>query len=158
MTAVPMARAALCAASLALASPTLAHDAHETFAAGAPGDPGAPARTVDLAIHELPGGRMSFGTDAIRAELGQQIRFVVTNDGQLRHEFRLDSASGNAAHKAMMAKMPGMVHHDPNAMTLAPSATGTLVWRFTKPGTYEFACLLPGHYEAGMHGTVTVGK
>lgn len=158
MTALHVARAALCAASLALAMPALAHGADETFAAGTPGDPAAPARTVDLAIHELPGGKMSFGTDAIHAEPGEQIRFVVENDDRIRHEFRLDSVSGNAAHKAMMAKMPGMVHHDPNAMTLAPGATGTLVWRFTKPGAFEFACLLPGHYEAGMHGTVAVGK
>ena len=103
-----------------------------------------------------PAERWASGPSAIRATLGEQIRFVVRNDGQARHEFRIDSIAGNATHKAMMARMPGMVHHDANAITLAPGATGTLVWRFSKPGIYEFACLLPGHYEAGMHGTVVV--
>lgn len=143
--------------TLAAASAS-AHGAHETFAAGAPGDPASPARTVDIAVHEFPNGTMSFGSDGIRAGLGEQIRFVVKNDGKAAHEFRLDSAGGNAAHKAMMAKMPGMVHHDANAIALAPGATGTLVWRFSRPGTYEFACLIPGHYEAGMHGAVVVAK
>ena len=56
----------------------------------------------------------------------------------------------------MMAAMPDMKHHDPNAVTVAPGGSATLVWRFTHAGEYEFACLVPGHYELGMHGTVAV--
>ncbi len=152
MNALSMALAAV----LVAAPGASAHDAHETFAAGAPGDPTKPAETVDLAIHERPDGTMSFGTTLVRAQLGEQIRFVVTNDGKALHEFRLDSITGGSAHKATMAEMPGMVHHDPNAVTIEPGATATLVWRFSKPGVFEFACLIPGHYEAGMHGSVVV--
>ena len=70
----------------------------------------------------------------------------------------LESTAHNAAHKAMMRMHPAMVHDDPNGKTLAPGQTATVLWRFSKPGTYEFACLLPGHYEAGMHGTVVVER
>ena len=157
MKVLPMALAAV----LVAATGATAHDRGnkpETFAAGMPGDTAEVARTVDLTIHEQPDGKMSFGSDGLQAKHGEQIRFVVTNDGKAPHEFRIDSQAGNAAHKAMMAKMPGMEHHDANAVTIAPGKTATLVWRFSKPGTYEFACLLPGHYEAGMHGAIIVAR
>ena len=142
---------------LGLASSAAAHGPHETFAVGAPGDPAKAARTVDVTIRDTAGA-MRFETVPIRAAPGEQVRFVVKNDGKAAHEFRLDSVAGNAAHKAMMAQMPGMVHHDANAISLAPGARAELVWRFSKPGTYEYACLIPGHYEAGMHGEIVVGK
>jgi uncharacterized cupredoxin-like copper-binding protein len=49
-----------------------------------------------------------------------------------------------------------MQHHDANAVRLAPGKDTAILWRFTKAGTFEFACLIPGHYEAGMHGRVVV--
>ena len=157
MKTLPVAFAAL----LVAATGASAHDHDgqpETFAAGTPGDPAETARTVALTIHQVRQGKMSFGSDDLHAKPGEQIRFVVTNDGEVPHEFRIDSKAGNAEHKAMMAKMPGMVHHDPNTMSIAPGRTMALVWRFSKPGSYEFACLLPGHYEAGMHGAIVVAK
>ena len=136
-----------------------AHDhAHEIFAAGLPGTGPAADRTIDLTIREQPDGRMGFGVGDLHVARGEKVRFVITNAGKAPHEFRLDSKAGNAEHGAMMAAMPGMVHHDANAVSIAPGRTATLVWRFTKPGDYEFACLLPGHYQAGMHGTIVVGK
>ena len=142
---------------LGLAGAAAAHGAHETFAAGAPGDPAKAARTVDVTIRDADGA-MRFETAPIRVAPGEQVRFFVKNEGRAPHEFRLDSVTGNATHKAMMAQMPGMVHHDANAISIAPGAKGDLVWRFSKPGTYEYACLIPGHYEAGMHGEIVVGK
>jgi len=56
----------------------------------------------------------------------------------------------------VMKKFPDMEHDDPNAKSVDPGKTAEIVWRFTKAGTFEFACLIPGHREAGMHGTVTV--
>ena len=74
------------------------------------------------------------------------------------HEFRIDSVAGNAEHEAMMRAMPGMTHHEGNSVALAPGATGHLAWTFTHAGTFQFACLIPGHFEAGMHGTITVER
>ena len=41
-------------------------------------------------------------------------------------------------------------------VTVAPGKTGEIVWRFTTAGKVDFACLQPGHYDAGMKGLVTV--
>jgi uncharacterized cupredoxin-like copper-binding protein len=55
-----------------------------------------------------------------------------------------------------MKKYPEMEHDDPNAKRVAPNKAGELLWRFTKRGEFEFACLIPGHREAGMHGKIIV--
>ena len=138
--------------SLALASAALAHG---VSGAGEPGDPRAPARVVEVTAREGAGG-MAFTPARVEARRGETIRFVVRNAGALAHEFVIGTRDGNAAHKRMMAAMPDMTHNDPNAVTVAPGHTAKLTWRFVAPGVYEFACLIPGHYEAGMHGVAAV--
>ena len=61
-------------------------------------------------------------------------------------------------HKAVMEKFPEMEHEDPNAIRLAPGKSGEIVWKFTNDGVFKIACLVPGHYDSGMHGDVTVAK
>ena len=61
-----------------------------------------------------------------------------------------------ARHAELMKQFPGMEHDDPNIAHVKPGATGELVWRFTQAGEFQFACLVPGHYEAGMIGKVVV--
>ena len=126
------------------------------FAAGEPGDPRKLSRIVRISMTEKEDGRMLFGPDALTVRKGEQVRFVLSNAGKIEHEFVLDSPEGNAAHKAAMTADPAMEHHDPNARQVQPATTGEFVWRFTKAGTFEFACLIPGHFEAGMKGIVTV--
>ena len=70
----------------------------------------------------------------------------------------LGTADELAKHAEMMRKFPNMEHDDPNAVAVEPGKTGTLVWRFENAGTFGFACLIPGHFEAGMKGTLTVGQ
>ncbi len=101
-------------------------------------------------------GTMSFAPGRIAVSKGEQIRLVMRNAGELRHELVLDSAEGNLKHKAAMAQNPDMTHEEPNGRVLEPKATAELVWRFTSSGTFEYACLIPGHYEAGMKGVVVV--
>jgi uncharacterized cupredoxin-like copper-binding protein len=129
--------------------------AHGDATAGEPGEPGRPARTVEIVMSEGPDG-MRFTPDKVEAHRGEQIRFVIRNAGQISHEFFLGTPAANKAHAAMMAEMPDMKHTDPNAVTVAPGVSATLVWRFTHKGDFEFACLVPGHYELGMHGAVAV--
>ncbi|EEA03878.1 blue (type 1) copper domain [Burkholderia sp. H160] len=59
-------------------------------------------------------------------------------------------------HADMMRSMPNMTHRAANSVTVEPRRTGDLVWQFTHAGTFDFACLQPGHFEAGMKGTITV--
>jgi len=128
---------------------------HEKFAAGEPGDPSKPARTVVVTMKETD-GKMIFEPDSLTFKTGEQVKFEVRNTGQATHEFMLDSIEHNTKHKAAMEKNPEMEHDDPNGKTLDAGKSTEILWHFSKPGTFEFACLIPGHYEAGMHGTVKV--
>lgn len=134
-----------------------AHEAsaHGSFAAGDPGDPKKPSRVVELKMIEGT-GTMAYVPNRIEVKKGEQIRFVITNVGELAHEFLLDSIEQNAKHKVEMQKNPEMEHDDPNGTRLEPRKTSEILWKFDKEGTFEFACLIPGHYEAGMHGIVVV--
>lgn len=87
---------------------------------------------------------------------GEQIRFVLSNDGTENHEFVLATVAENNKHAKLMKKYPHMEHDDPNAKRLALLTDGEIVWKFTRRGTFEYACLIPGHREAGMHGTIEV--
>ena len=142
--------AALVAATAVAAA---AHDEHS--AAGAPGNPKLPARTVIVVMSDGD-GTMKFTPDRLDVKKGEQVRFIIRNTGTLKHEFTLASVADNDKHAALMKKYPDMEHDDPNAKSVDPGKTAEILWRFSKTGTFEFACLIPGHREAGMHGTVAV--
>jgi len=142
--------------SLALAVSGAPGHSHRSFGAGAPGDPKKPARTVEVVMKETEDGKMLFVPDRVEAKRGEQVRFVLKNAGKVDHEFLLDTPERNAKHKVEMRKNPDMEHDDPNGKRLAPGGTGEIVWRFSRAGTFEFACLIPGHHESGMHGKAIV--
>jgi uncharacterized cupredoxin-like copper-binding protein len=154
--------ALLVLASLFVPRPATSHDAHEhgghaakSFAAGEPGTPDAAYRTIEIVMSDAS-GEMTFTPNTLEVKRGEQVRFVLQNAGALDHEFLIDTVANNAHHKAAMAENPDMRHAEPNGRRLAPGASGELIWRFTKPGSFEIACLIPGHYEAGMKGVVVV--
>ena len=91
-----------------------------------------------------------------RCEGGEQVRFVLQNGGEEDHEFVLATVTENRKHAEVMKKHPDMEHDDPNARRVMPYGNGELVWRFTKRGEFEFACLVPGHYDKGMFGKIIV--
>lgn len=155
-TSSTLATLALCAglAGGALADPGHKHGGEET-PYGMPGDPKKPARIVQITMRESD-GKMLFVPDRIEIRRGEQIRFQLRNNGELDHEFVLATLEENLKHMEEMKKNPDMEHDDPNAKRLKPKATGVIVWRFTKAGTFDFSCLIPGHREAGMTGTIIV--
>lgn len=143
--------------TLAAAAPGAAGHSHKSFAAGEPGDPKKPiVRTMEVTMKETEDAKMLFVPDRLEVKRGEQVKFVLKNAGKVDHEFMLDSVANNAKHKIAMEKNPDMEHDDPNGKRLAPDGSNEIVWRFTKAGTFEFACLIPGHYESGMKGTVVV--
>ena len=143
--------------TMALAGPGEAGHSHKSFAAGEPGDPSKPVvRTIEVTMKETEDAKMLFEPNKVEIKRGEQVKFVLKNSGKVDHEFMLDSVQNNAKHKVAMQQNPDMEHDDPNGKRLTPNASNEIVWRFTKAGTFEFACLIPGHYESGMHGTVVV--
>lgn len=130
-------------------------------AAGSFGQPytgGKPARTVQITM-----GDISFTPAHLDLKAGEAVRFVVTNASSIDHDFTLGDTATQTAHRQEMAealqtgKEPHQ-HHGGNATTVKPGATQTLSWLFSKPGSFEYDCNIPGHFEAGMKGTITVSR
>ena len=161
---------------LALSSPVWAGPA-QTYGFGEPAAAAKATRSVEVVM-----GDMSFTPKAIDIKAGETIRFVLVNKGQLLHEFNLGDAAMHAKHQQEMLQMQqsgmltpngmkemdhgamagmdhGMMKHDdPNSVLVEPGKTAELTWTFTKATSLEFACNIPGHYQAGMVGKLTVSQ
>lgn len=153
--AAALALAAVSVCGPATAEPGAKGHVHLTFNAGAPGDPKKPFRVIEIVANEGD-GKMFYEPSRIEVRRGEQIKFVIRNAGFLAHEFLLDSIEANKKHAIEMLKNPEMEHDDPNGTRLPASKSSEILWRFTKVGSFEFACLIPGHYDAGMKGVVVV--
>ena len=127
----------------------------EAFSAGEPGDPKKPARIVQVTMTEAD-GKMLFAPSRIEIKKDEQVKFMLRNNGELDHEFIFATTAENLKHAESMKKNPDMEHDNPNGKRLAPKKTDQIVWRFTKAGEFEYSCLIPGHREAGMIGTIVV--
>jgi len=131
------------------------HDHPTETAYGRPGDPAKGGRVVQVVMKETDSG-MAFAPERIDVVKGEQVQFVLRNGGELEHELVIGTVEANRVHAEAMAAHPDMAHEDPNAKRLGPKTSGVLRWQFTQAGTFEYACLIPGHREAGMVGTVVV--
>ena len=141
------------AASMSFVATARAHEhgSRASYSAGEPGDTAQPARTIEIAMSE-----MDYEPSRIEVKRGEQIRFVLRNVGTEDHEFLLATTKENLKHAAVMKKHPHMEHGEPNGVRVAPKKTAEVLWKFTKPGTFEYSCLIPDHREYGMTGHVTV--
>ncbi|MGD9883429.1 MAG: plastocyanin/azurin family copper-binding protein [Reyranella sp.] len=148
--------ATLTASGFALADAGHSHSHATEVAYGMPGDPKKPARIVQIVMRETGDGKMEFIPNRIDVRKGEQVRFMLRNNGQIDHEIVLATLAENLKHAEEMRKNPDMEHDDPNAKRLGPKKTGEILWRFTKVGEFDFSCLIPGHRESGMFGTVIV--
>jgi len=119
---------------------------------GKPGDPAKVDRTIEVVMDDS----MRFTPANIAVKKGETIRFFVKNTGKVPHEMVIGSMKELKAHAEMMRKMPQMQHAEPNMVMLQAGQRGGLVWQFDRAGTVAFACLVPGHMEAGMVGKIVV--
>jgi len=126
-------------------------DHHEGMA-GRPGKLSEVDRTIAVGMSDA----MDYTPARVTVAMGETIRFEVTNDGQLVHEFVLGSTDEILEHHEMMKRFPGMEHDEPNSVSLESGASGEVIWQFSEAGELSFACLQPGHYEAGMKGGIVV--
>ena len=118
------------------------------------GRPVTPSMQKKIPIDLLD--KLRFSPAAVHVKRGETVRFVVMNSGKLKHEMVLGTDESLKQHAAMMTKFPGMEHDEPHMAHVAPGKQFAMGWQFTEAGTFHFGCLVPGHYEAGMKGTVVV--
>lgn len=128
-------------------------EGHHDGPAGRPGETAEVDRTVAVSMSDA----MDYSPASVTVARGETVRFEVTNAGQLVHEFVLGTEEEILEHHEMMKRFPGMEHEEPNSVSLAAGMSGDVVWQFTEAGEVSYACLQPGHYEAGMKGAVVVG-
>ena len=131
------------------------HAAVKETAYGKPGDPRKPSRPIILTMRE-DDGKMLFSPSRIEVRRGEQVKFMLRNNGAIDHEIVLATLVENLKHMEEMINNPDMEHDDPNAKRLKPKSTGEIVWIFTETGEFDFSCLIPGHRQSGMHGIVIV--
>ncbi|MGZ5090248.1 MAG: cupredoxin domain-containing protein [Burkholderiales bacterium] len=119
---------------------------------GREGDPRKVQRVIRIDMSDA----MRYFPDQIRVKRGATVRFVIRNGGKLPHEMVLGTMDALKQHATLMRQSGSMDHEEPNMAHVAPGSSGRLVWQFTKSGEFYYGCLIPGHFEAGMIGTVVV--
>ncbi len=124
----------------------------EQKAWGIAGDANKVTRTVALKMTD----KMRFTPDRVEVKLGETIRFVVQNDGKMLHELVIGTKKELDEHAALMLKFPNMEHDEPYMAHVDPGKKGEIVWTFNRAGEFDFACLIAGHYQAGMVGKILV--
>jgi uncharacterized cupredoxin-like copper-binding protein len=126
--------------------------AAEQKAFGIEGDPSRITRTIEIRMTD----QMRFEPSVLTVKQGETIRFVHRNVGQMMHEMVIGTRADLEEHAALMRKYPEMEHDEPHMAHVGPGKRGQIVWQFNRAGEFEFACLIPGHLEAGMRGSIKV--
>lgn len=119
---------------------------------GIAGDPTKVTRAINVSMSDA----MRFNPSQIQVKQGETIKFVVKNDGKLMHEMVIGTMKDLKEHAELMRKHPGMEHDEPYMAHVQPGKTEEIVWQFNQPGEFNIACLVAGHFEAGMVGKIAV--
>lgn len=167
-----VAAAALSMSALALGAGAHGEGHGQNAKGGEPGKASEASRTLTVEMHDN-----YYQPESIEVKPGETVRLVVENKGSLVHEFNIGSPTMHEAHRDEMQMMvnhgvikgdhidhemmemdmgngQSMKHDDPNSVLLEPGETGEIVWKFTDAAQLQFACNVPGHYQAGMYGDV----
>ena len=114
-----------------------------------------------------------FEPKEIKIKKNETIRFLITNYGELVHEFNIATREMHLNHQDEMMKMMeygillgdkidkqkmkelskkdhSLAHSHKNSLLLEPNQSGELIWKFSKDIVLEAACNVPGHYDSGM--------
>ncbi len=119
---------------------------------GRAADPRKAKRTIRVAMTD----DMRFQPAVLTVKRGEVVRFVPVNKGQVLHEMVLGTMADLKRHADLMRRHPGMEHEEPHIAHVAPGKSGEIGWQFTQSGEFYYACLIPGHFEAGMLGKLKV--
>jgi len=124
----------------------------EQKAWGIAGDAMTAKRSIEVSMSD----NMRFSPDRIQVKQGETVRFVIKNGGEVMHEFVIGTKKDLDEHAALMMKFPNMEHDEPYMAHVEPGKSGEIVWTFNRAGDFDFACLIAGHYQAGMVGKISV--
>lgn len=85
--------------------------------------------------------------------VGETVRIIVRNTDPIDHELIIGDENTQTAHEEGTER-----HHGakPGEVSVAAGMTAETTYTFDEPGTLIFGCHLPGHYDFGMKGTISV--
>lgn len=151
--------------TFALAFAAVAAHAHGDHAASAPGaarkeqkpwgiagERRAAKRTIEIRMSD----DMRFMPSRVEVRQGETVRLVMLNRGAVLHELVIGTQRELEEHAALMLRFPDMEHDEPYMAHVKPGQTGEIVWTFNRAGEFDFACLIAGHFQAGMRGKFIV--
>ena len=148
--------AAVAATTFAAAAPrSPAIDPHYSYAAGQPVKGKWKSTAVTVVLSEQ-GGKLVISPNRLRFKQGEVVKFSIRNDTAVKHELVLGTATENLGHAESMRISPDIEDHEVNGRVMNPNSTAELQWQFINTGTFEFACLVPGHAETEIRGEVIV--
>ena len=142
--------------AIALAALTTTSAFADVTELGKAGNKKEAKRTINITMGEDADGNMIFKPKKLDFKEGETVVLKFINTGETDHEFVMDTDANVQKHREVMQKNPDMVHADDNTIRLAPKEKGEIIWKFAKAGEFKFACMIPGHYESGMHGPLKV--
>ena len=119
---------------------------------GIAGNAKAGMRTVEFRMTD----NMRFTPDKVEVKQGETVKLIIKNSGAVMHEFVLGTKKELEEHAALMVKFPNIEHDEPYMAHVPAGKTAEIIWTFNRPGNFDFACLIAGHYQAGMVGKITV--
>ena len=119
---------------------------------GIAGEAKAARRSIEIRMTD----NMRFAPDLLSVRQGETVRLVIRNDGRMLHEFVMGTKRELDEHATLMVKFPDMEHDEPYMAHVPPGKSAQIVWTFNRAGHFDFACLIAGHYQAGMVGKINV--
>ena len=114
------------------------------------------SKRVERTVRVDMSDTMRFKPAMIEVRQNDTVRFIVKNSGKVLHEMVLGTMAELKEHAARMRKHPEMEHAEAYMIHVTPGKSGSMIWQFTEPGEFHYACLVPGHFEAGMMGRIRV--
>jgi uncharacterized cupredoxin-like copper-binding protein len=109
-------------------------------------------RTVTIMMLDT----MRFLPEKLDVKQGETVKIIIKNSGGMLHELVIGTKKVLDAHAALMLKFPEMEHEEPYMAHVPTGKAGEIIWTFNRAGNFDFACLIAGHYQAGMVGKITV--
>ena len=139
---------------------------------GEKGDPNNIDRVIKIKMYDN-----YYEPNLINIKKGETIKFIITNLGEMVHEYNIGTKEMHIKHQPEMQKLidheiitfdkidkkkmkemskkdHSLAHSHSNSIMLEPKTQGEIIWKFSKDIELEMACNIPGHYESGMVGKI----
>lgn len=119
---------------------------------GQTGDPSRVSRTVRVVVDDSA----RYNLKPITVTQNETVRFVISNRGTALHELVLGTEGAITERIEAMKRHHGLEHEEAYMAHASPKKTAEIIWQFSEPGEFQYACAIPGHSQPSMIGQIRV--